>query len=117
MAASNVRMSCEIKSLSAACRGVRKSAFAKRMEGSSGLVGTQPATTSSATINQTSSRGYLQIKNLGANPVQWGLHDSGTIRVLGRILSGHVAILQPSAALRVQTTTGESLIEVFSIEK
>lgn len=81
---------------------------------------TADLTTSDTSVSlPISSPGWIQLRNDGTNPIQWGPDNgSGAIAVVGYLLPGAVHQFQvPSSAtaIRAQTTTGTSKLSIVAL--
>ncbi len=83
---------------------------------------TASITTSDTAVNlPISTPGWVQLRNDGANPIQYGPDNgSGAIATLGEISAGathQLQLLSSLTSLRFRTTTGTSTLSIVAIRK
>ena len=85
-----------------------------------GQPGTISATTTDTaiTISGVSAPKWAYFRNIGSNPVKIGPTSGGAIVSMVQLAAGEPAVLPlvPSVALRCQTTTGTTTLEIVTLE-
>lgn len=85
-----------------------------------GQPGTISATTTDTaiTISGLTAPRWAYMRNIGTNPIKVGPTSGGAIVSMIQLSAGEVALLPlvPSVALRLQTTTGTSQLELTCLE-
>jgi hypothetical protein len=67
-----------------------------------------------------STPGWMQLRNDGSNPIQWGPDNGGAILVVGEISAGATHQIEvPSGAttIRIKTTTGTSVLSMVLVRR
>jgi hypothetical protein len=82
-----------------------------------GVPGTVSVGTTAETIStgDLTTPGWVWMKNLDAtNYVQWGMSDGGTLKTVGRLEAGEMALfrLDPGATLMMKANTAACLVQI-----
>jgi hypothetical protein len=67
-----------------------------------------------------STPGWIQLRNDGSNPIQWGPNNGGAILVMGEISPGathQIEVPSTASTIRVKTTTGTSSLSLVVIRR